>query len=175
MNEKSSADGCGGPQKLDHVLNASGKTAAMIALSRVFGETRVQRLVNTSDFHLKPGENVKDKPIRNLTIDCKLTFPELTIDSASSGATIPEVFNQMVVDEPGALPYCRIRMEATWSDDGTPTGDISQDLWWILTSSNDPKVIENGNRRKVLPGDRGKIRVLYVPAARNPDQQIKTT
>ncbi len=37
----------------------------------------------------------------------------------------------MVVDEPGALPYCRIRMEATWSDDGTPTGDISQDLWWI--------------------------------------------
>ncbi len=44
--------------------NASGKTAAMIALSRVFGETRVQRLVNTSDFHLKPGENIKDKAIR---------------------------------------------------------------------------------------------------------------
>lgn len=153
--------------------NASGKTAAMMALSRVFGETRIQRQVDPADFHLNPGEDLKEKSPRQLIIECKLAFPELTDDAAALGDTVPEVFNQMVVDEPGGSPYCRIRLEATWSDDGTPAGDISQDLWWILTSSDDPKIIEDGNRRKVLPGDRGKIRVIYVPAARNPDQQIK--
>ncbi|RJQ69175.1 MAG: DUF2813 domain-containing protein [Desulfobacteraceae bacterium] len=38
--------------------NASGKTAAMMALSRMFGESKGQRQVNPSDFHLTPGENL---------------------------------------------------------------------------------------------------------------------
>ncbi|RJQ24442.1 hypothetical protein C4565_09770 [Candidatus Parcubacteria bacterium] len=120
-------------------------------------------------------QNLNARSTRQLIIECKLAFPELANETSTLSDAVPEVFNQMVVDEPGGAPYCRIRLEATWSDDGTPTGDIDQDLWWILTSSDDPKVIEDGNRRKVLPGDRGKIRVVYVPAARNPDQQIKTT
>ncbi len=62
-----------------------------------------------------------------------------------------------------------------WTNDGTPAGDVDQALWWILTSSDDPVVIEDGNRRKVQASDRGKIRVVYVPAARDPDQQIRAT
>ena len=38
-----------------------------------------------------------------------------------------------------------------------------------------PKTIENGHRRKIQPGDRAKVRVVYVPATRNPDQQIRGT
>lgn len=155
--------------------NASGKTSAMIALSRVFGESRGQRQVEPTDFHLIPGEDLKSKSSRNLMIECKLTFPELIDSNSELKGTIPESFNQMVVDEQGGQPYCRIRLEATWSNDGTPTGDISQDIWWILTSSNDPKIIEDGNRRKLHPSDRGRIRVVYIPATRNPDQQIKAT
>ena len=46
---------------------------------------------------------------------------------------------------------------------------------WILTNSDDPAVIDDGNRRKVQPGDRGRIRVIYVPAARDPSLQIRST
>lgn len=155
--------------------NASGKTAAMFALARMFGESPNQRQVLPSDFHLAPGEELNAKSPRFLSIECRLAFPELEEEGATIVAAVPETFNQMVVDEPGGTPYCRIRLEATWTDDGTPSGDIEQSISWILTSSDDPKIIEDGHRRKVQPGDRAKIRVVYVPASRDPGQQIRAT
>lgn len=154
--------------------NASGKTAMMMALVRLFGESNSQRQVVPTDFHLESGEKLKSKSPRNLTIECRLTFPELESEGNISSA-VPETFNQMIVNEPGGTPYCRIRLEATWTDDGTPMGDIDQSLYWIVTSSDDPKIIDDGNRRKVQPGDRGKIRVVYIPATRDPNQQMKVT
>jgi putative ATP-dependent endonuclease of OLD family len=155
--------------------NASGKTAAMMALVRLFGESNAQRQIIPTDFYLTSGEDLKSNSPRSLLIECRLSFPELNDDDSTSTTAIPETFNQMIVDEPGGTPYCRIRLEATWTDDGTPLGDIAQSISWILTDSDDPKVIEDGNRRTVKPGDRGKIRVIYIPATRDPNQQIKVT
>ncbi|BEH09870.1 AAA family ATPase [Geobacter sulfurreducens subsp. ethanolicus] len=165
---------------LDHLScfvgpNGSGKTAAMLALSRLFGDSRAERQIVPSDFHLGEGEKLKDKPSRQLMIECRLDFPELDEGGEGTGNAVPETFNQMVVDALGETPYCRIRLEATWTDDGTATGDVEPAISWILTTSDDPTVIDDGNRRKVLPGDRAKIRVVYVPAARDPDHQIRTT
>jgi predicted ATP-dependent endonuclease of OLD family len=154
--------------------NASGKTAAMMALARVFSENRTQRQIIPTDFHLLVGEDIKNRSPRKLSIECRLTFPELEA-GAAKGAAVPETFNQMVVDKPDGTPYCRICLEATWINDGTPTGDVEQSVSWILTSSDDPKEIEDGNRHRVQPGDRGKIRVIYIPATRDPDQQIRAT
>ncbi len=155
--------------------NASGKTAAMMALARVFGELGTQRQIVSADFHLDLGEDLKAHSSRTLVIECRLAFPELETIRPEDIAAVPETFNQMIVDNPGGTPYCRVRLEAMWTNDGTPAGDIDQSLWWILTSSDDPVVIEDGNRRKVQASDRGKIRVVYVPAARDPDQQIRAT
>jgi putative ATP-dependent endonuclease of the OLD family len=155
--------------------NASGKTAAMIALARLFSESANQRQVVPSDFHLAPGKELNAKSPRILSIECRLTFPELEEGEATNAAGVPETFNQMIVDEPGGTPYCRIRLEATWTNDGTPTGDIEQSVSWILTSSDDPEVIEDGHRCKVQSGDRAKVRVVYVPASRDPGQQIRAT
>jgi hypothetical protein len=172
-------DDSGQPVMLDDFTcfvgpNASGKTSAMLALARLFGESRVQRQVIPSDFHLRPGERLEAKPSRSLAIECRLAFPELADDPPAGSPAVPETFNQMVVDEPGATPYCRIRLEATWTDDGTVGGDIEQSIWWVLTNSNDQAVIEE-QRRRVKPGDRGMVRVLYVPATRDPVQQVRTT
>lgn len=155
--------------------NASGKTAAMLALARMFGETRGQRQVVPSDFHLALGENLNDQSPRILTIDCYLRFPELDEEGGDASAVgVPETFNQMIVNEPGGTPYCRIRLEATWTDDGTISGDIEQRLWWITTSSDDSNTIEQ-NRIGVKPADRSKIRVVYLGAVRNPSEQIQAT
>jgi len=154
--------------------NASGKTAAMMALARIFGEHSALRQIIPSDFHLLSGENIKDKPTRKLLIECRLVLPELEGAEDSNAEAVPETFNQMVVDEPGGTPFCRIQLEATWTDDGTPSGDIDQSTNWILTSSDDPEVIKE-NKRKVQPRDRAKIRVVYVSASRNPDHQIRST
>ena len=154
--------------------NASGKTAAMIALARVFGESNSQRQIVPADFYLTAGEELRAKSPRTLSIECRLVFPELEDEDAAKSAAIPETFNQMIVDRPGGTPYCRIRLDATWTNDGTPSGEVEQAISWILTDSDDPDVIEDGNRRRVQAGDRGRIRVVYVPAARDPDHQIRT-
>jgi len=41
--------------------NASGKTAAMMALARVFSENRTQRQITPADFHLAPGADIKSR------------------------------------------------------------------------------------------------------------------
>ena len=153
--------------------NASGKTAAMVALARLFGENQSERTVKDSDFHLAPGEHLASKQERRLSIEAKLTFPELEGDNPTGNA-IPESFNQMIVDEPDAAPFCRIRLDATWVNDGTPHGEVQPRLWWVLTSSDDPTVIES-SLRPVSGAQRARVHVIYIPAAREPAAQIRST
>ncbi|MCB9139361.1 MAG: AAA family ATPase [Caldilineaceae bacterium] len=155
--------------------NASGKTAAMMALVRMFGETPGQRQVVPADFHLAAGEELKSKATRSLLIDCRLSFPELDGQDPRESEAVPEMFNQMIIDKPGGTPYCRVHLKATWTNDGTATGEVEQALWWVLTDSDDPAVIEDGKQYRMHPGQRSKIRVMYIPAARDPDHQIRTT
>ena len=112
--------------------NASGKTAFLEALSRVFGVTRDQRTIRRTDFHVPPGVSADDRSSRELSIDVYLVFPELAQENAPIHA-VPPCFHHMVVEKPGGTPFCRVRLEARWTDDGTTDGDIEQSLWWVVT------------------------------------------
>jgi ABC-type cobalamin/Fe3+-siderophores transport system ATPase subunit len=153
--------------------NASGKTAAMVALTRMFGETQDERKIRDSDFYLAPGETLESQEERQLLIEAKVAYPELE-RNPPAGNAVPETFNQMIVDAPGGTPYCRIRLDATWARDGTASGDIQQRLSWILTVSDDPDEIE-GKRQSVKPTERARIRIVYLPATRDPSSQIRST
>lgn len=110
---------------------------------------------------------------RHLSIEVKLEFPELA-GEAAIGVAIPEAFNQMLVAELGGSPFCRIRLEATWVSDGTALGEVQQKLLWILTPSVDQETIQN-NQRPVKAAERARLRVVYVPAARDPAAQIRAS
>ena len=155
--------------------NASGKTASMVALSRVFGETQRQRTTVPEDFHLGPGERLKDHPERQLAIQVRLDFPELEEGNEDATDAVPEVFNQMIVDEPGSAPYALVRLEATWTDDGSVSGDVQQGAYWILSPVTGTEKVEDKQKARLHPGDRRRIRVAYVPAARDPEDQIRAT
>jgi putative ATP-dependent endonuclease of OLD family len=153
--------------------NASGKTAVMAALARMFGDSQSERTVKASDFHLAPGEALTSQRDRELHIEVKFVFPELTLDHEPI-ATIAETFSQMIVDEPGGFPYCRARLEATWTNDGTALGDVQQRLCWITTASDDPEIIKT-NKQPVRSVSRARIRVVYIPASRDPSAHIRST
>jgi putative ATP-dependent endonuclease of OLD family len=70
--------------------NASGKTALLQALQKVFGVTRAQRTLYRADFHLPVGVAPDDRTARDLQI---------------AGPT--------------EIPVCRIRLEGRWQEDGT--------------------------------------------------------
>lgn len=152
--------------------NASGKSTSMLALVRIFGDSQADRTIRQSDFHLAPGEEFTALAQRQLSIEVQIELPEA--DDPFSDLVIPEVFNQMLVSQPGGTPFCRMRLSATWTADGTPFGEIQQQLHWITTPDNDPAVIEN-SLRPVRPVERARIRIVYVPATRDPSTQIRTS
>lgn len=151
--------------------NASGKTALLQALCKMFGVTRAQRTIHRSDFHLPVDVAPDDRATRNLFVDVIVCLPELAAGSATSH-TIAPAFGHMQITAPGAEPCCRLRLEAQWEDDGTPEGEVTQDLYWLNTLDDTPA---DEAKHAVAALDRGLIQVYYTPATRNAEAQIKIT
>jgi putative ATP-dependent endonuclease of the OLD family len=69
--------------------NASGKTAVLQALCKLFGVTRAQRTVRRSDFHLPPGVPPDDRTKRTLFVEVIIELPELAKGSATAHTVAP--------------------------------------------------------------------------------------
>jgi putative ATP-dependent endonuclease of OLD family len=147
--------------------NGSGKTALMQALLRLFGVTNEQRRVRRQDFHI-PAAETNAPSQRTFSIEAILAFPELEGDDAQAVAAVPEFFHQMAADEEGQLK-CRLRLEATWADDGSLEGAIDQKFWAIRTLAAQ---YEESQCSEIKPSDRGRVQIIYVPAVRDGASQV---
>jgi hypothetical protein len=139
--------------------NGSGKTALMLALQRILGTGR-QSIVR-QDFHV-PVDELSPPHKRTLTIELRLTFPELEDNDATLRA-VPDFFNHMTTDESGT-PTCRLRLDATWVNNGTNEGVIDQQYNVVLPpepGSADEKLA------RFTADDRAYLRMVYVPAVRD--------
>jgi putative ATP-dependent endonuclease of the OLD family len=151
--------------------NASGKTALLQALCKMFGVSRAQRTIQRSDFHLPVGVAPDDRTARSLAIEVIIALPELAQGSATP-KTIAPVFKHMQIAAPKAIPVCRLRLDAQWVDDGTAEGEVTQDLFWITTLDDN---VTDEQKSKVAAVERGLVHVYYTPATRDPEAQIKAT
>lgn len=150
--------------------NGAGKTAMLLALSRLFGVTSSQRRVRKIDFHL-PLSQQELQSGADLSIDAILSFPELEgVDGDDVGDAVPEFFLQMAVSEPKGQLKVRIVLKATWTDDGTPDGSIDEDIRWVR--SLDDSYDWDDDCQKVAAVERGTIQLIYVPATRNVHEQV---
>jgi putative ATP-dependent endonuclease of OLD family len=149
--------------------NGSGKTAAFQALSRLFGVTPAQRAVRKQDFHV-PANQQALRSGATLSIEAVFSFPELeALDEEDAKDAVPEFFLQMAASAPGAPLKARMRLQATWTDDGTPDGSIDEDLRWITTLDD---TFEWDKCKRVQPVERGCIQLIYIPAARDAAAQV---
>ncbi|MEH2767378.1 AAA family ATPase, partial [Klebsiella pneumoniae] len=110
--------------------NGSGKTAVLQAVSRLFGTSSAQRSVQRRDFHIPLGRQELQSG-DSLFVEAVLAFPELEEQDATPLDAVPEFFNQMAASGEGEPLKARIRLQATWTDDGTPEGAIEEDIRWI--------------------------------------------
>lgn len=147
-------------------LNSAGKTTALETLKKLFGSSLPEREIYRHDFHIGKDENPDEITDRELSIEARIDF------SAEEHEAVPHFFSEMVVDEEGAEPYLRIRLEATWhKSDITPQGEIDVKTYFIKVA--DGKA-EEADSRKIFPNHfRNLIQVLYVPAIRRPAEQLK--
>ena len=152
--------------------NGSGKTAILQALTRLFGMTQQERLLDPSDFHLardRSRDDLGPNETLTLAIEAKLSFPELDEEGEDLSA-VGECFAQMLVTEAAGEPYCRVRLEGTWAKGNVPQGEIDQKLFWVRSAEEEP---QDKHKIGMAPYERAQIHVHYVPAARDPSKQIR--
>ncbi len=151
--------------------NSAGKTAALTALNCMFSENSSDRILQRSDFHL-PKEIAPDEmESQNLYIEAVFEFDELQSETSGGEYAIPIFFQHLVVDNPGGLPYLRTRLEATWEKSSTIEGSIDSKISYITCPES--VEIEENHRTPAARRDLDKIRVVYVPAVRDPSRQLK--
>ncbi|MEZ2583400.1 ATP-dependent endonuclease [Kluyvera intermedia] len=142
--------------------NGSGKTAALQALCRLFAFNPALRRIQRSDFYVPFNE--ENAPVeRQLCIEADFFFPELAEDEDNS--TIAPHFGHMRLDEVDGVPRVRFRLTATMGLDG----DIEENLVYVLDIDADGNP---QNTPQVPRADRNHIQVHYLPARRDPAEQI---
>jgi hypothetical protein len=145
--------------------NGTGKTAAMQALLRLFGVSADQRRVRRQDFHV-PAGGTEGITQRSLSIEAILEFPELD-DEHASDTPLAEFFHHMAAEQDGKL-RCRLRLEATWVNDGSLDGTIEETAYAVKTFGD----FAPDDLIQLKPMDRSRIQMIYVPAVRDGASQI---
>lgn len=144
--------------------NGSGKTAVMQGLQRLFGMTADQRRLRRRDFHVPSTEKVVPLQ-RELSLEAILTFPEL--DDGTETTAVPEFFQQMAADDKGQLKV-RLRLDATWVDDGTAEGAI-EETYVAIRSLGDYSPEDCVSLKGAA---RSRVQLLYIPATRDGASQV---
>lgn len=165
---------CFGPQRsqitLDPSLvafvgdNGTGKTALMQALQRMFGIASDQRRIRKQDFHV-PCDEVERPAARTFVIEAIIGFPEL--DADAENVAVPAFFRNMAAVENGELKV-RLRLQASWVDDGTLDGAIEESYCAIQTFGD----FDENDMQQIRGADRSRIQLIYIPATRDGSSQV---
>ena len=151
--------------------NSSGKTAALSALNCLFSEISSERVLKRSDFHLPKDTRPELQESQNMYIEAIFTFNELEGETGEESYAIPYFSNYLVVDDCEETPYLRIRLEATWQNSNNIEGAIESKIYYITCS--EAKDITDEDKFVAPRKDLDYIRVIYVPAVRDPSKQLR--
>lgn len=151
--------------------NSTGKTAALAALNCMFSEFTSDRNIRRSDFYVPPNTLPENMTEQKMYIEAVFEFKN--IREGEEDDSIPQFFEHVIVDTPDGIPYIRVRLDATWEKSNTIEGAIDYQIRYITCPESaeiEDKDYVNAQRR-----DLDKIRVIYVPAVRDPSKQLKNT
>ena len=151
--------------------NSAGKTAALAALNCMFSENPADRVLKRSDFNLPKDMKPEELEHQDLYVEAVFVFNELAVGDKSGKYTIPPFFESMVVAGPNETPYLRIRMEATWDRSSSIDGAIDSKIYFITCPEAED--INDDNRTLANRKTLDLIRVLYIPAVRDPSKQLR--
>ncbi|CZG43954.1 TPA: AAA family ATPase [Legionella pneumophila] len=146
--------------------NGSGKTTMILALKRLFGANRQDRVITREDFYLAMNETYKDIVGRELYIEVVFIFPELNDDIQNARETCPAFSSVIFADENDKKLKARMRLEAVWSETEYED-EVQSRLYWITTSEKIEFGDETDLKYPVSPQDRKHIKLRYIPAFRD--------
>jgi len=151
--------------------NSSGKTAALSAISKIFSTNQSDRILQRSDFYIDQNTDPDKFEVQELYVEAIFVFDELTEESGKNKYSVPPFFESLIVDQPDGTPYLRIRLEATWEKSNSIEGSIESKIYYI-TCPEGVEILES-DRKTASRHDLDRIRMIYVPAMRDPSKQLK--
>ena len=137
----------------------------------MFSEYSSDRILQRSDFYLPKDISPDEIQTQHLHIEAVFEFDELQDAENCGKNVIPIFFQHLIVDNPGGLPYLRIRLDATWEKSSTIEGSIDSKINYITCPES--VEIEESHCTSAPRRDLDKIRVVYIPAVRDPSKQLK--
>ena len=140
----------------------------MAKFSKPLHTSPTQRSVQRRDFHI-PIDRQELQSGDSLFVEALLAFPELEEQDMAPLDAVPEFFNQMAASGEGEPLKARIRLQATWTDDGTPEGAIEEDIRWIRALDDN---FEWDDCSRVQAVERSSIQFIYLPANRDATTQV---
>lgn len=149
--------------------NGSGKTAILLALCRLFGTNRKYCSIVRQDFHVSYDEG-EEKMNHDLALEAIFSFPELCEDEVDNNFyAVPSFLSQMMIKSSNEAPRIRIRLQATWTDDGTSDGHVAEDVRWLDTLDGNDNW---DDCRIVHPIARKSIQFIFIPVERSVDAAV---
>ncbi|MCI1890692.1 MAG: AAA family ATPase [Schleiferilactobacillus harbinensis] len=149
--------------------NDAGKTTALLALNKMFSANPAERLLTYSDFFVSNSSSESEVLSKSFSCEAVFGVEEDLIGDDNKGAAA--YYSHLLIDDPDGELYLRIRLEAEWKKTSVTDGTIDSTIRFITTPFGD-KESEDGSviaRRY----DLDRIRVIYVPAVRDPSRQLK--
>lgn len=143
--------------------NSSGKTTVLSALQKMFGNSKITK----SDFHIPLDKTSEETNENKFYIEAHFEF----FDEDSEGLDeddygIAQYFESFRVEQPGGNPYIVIRLDASYEKGSSPEGIIDYKFHYVVNAGED-------GLKPISAHDRDKIQVIYIPAVRNPSEQLK--
>lgn len=143
--------------------NSSGKTTVLSALQKLFGSSKITK----SDFHIPLDQKPDEVIDSNFYIEAYFEFFKRQGESTDEDDYgIAQYFENFIVDKPGGNPYIVIRLDASYEKGSSPEGVIDYKYHYVVNEGED-------GLKPIKAHDRDKIQVIYIPAVRNPSDQLK--
>lgn len=145
--------------------NGAGKTTALIVLNKMFGANASDRIIRASDFYSPIEENSVTAERKQML--CDVYFQ---LDSGDNRAQAELLSHVCVANPQGAL-ILHVQLSANWVNDGSAEGAIESKIYFVIDDSNPDDIKQWEAPRREL----NLIRMIYVPAVRNPEKQLGAT
>lgn len=142
--------------------NGVGKTTALLVLNKMFGANASDRIIRESDFYSPIGENSVTTDQKKMLCD---TYFQL--DDSDDRAQA-ELLRHVCIAKPQGALILHVQLSANWVDDGSAEGAIESKIHFIIDDSDPDNIKKQEAPRREL----NLIRMIYVPAVRNPEKQL---
>lgn len=151
--------------------NSSGKTTFFNAILKLFGDSASEKEIKKSDFHVPSNVDPNSISENEFSIEAVFEFDEVINENGAEKYTVPPYFENFIIVNKLIPPYIRIRLDATWQKSNQPEGVIDTKIYFIV--ANEEKEIKEEDKKPANKSQLSMIKVIYVPAVRDPYEQLK--